>query len=241
MGLINPNHARNTMQTIGQAPPDVFTSLADKYRPRTFDDVLGQPKLVSTLRRLESTTGLGGRAYYIAGPSGAGKTTLAKLIAATIAEPWATWELTGREATAGELRSIVDRCYRGRPLGGKGFAVVINECHGLSRGSIESLLDATDSGAIPPWVEWTFTTTIEGEDRLFDDQIDAHPLLSRCLELPLARRGLAEVFAARALEIATVEGLAGDATLANVLRLVKDKRNNLRAVLSAIDAGFLLS
>jgi DNA polymerase-3 subunit gamma/tau len=229
------------MQTIGQAPPEVFTSLADKYRPRTFDDILGQPKLVSTLRRLESTTGLGGRAYYIAGPSGAGKTSVAKLIASCVAESWATWELTGREATAGELRSIVDRCYRGRPLGGKGFAIVVNECHGLSRGSIESLLDATDSGAIPPWVEWTFTTTIEGEDRLFDDQIDAHPLLSRCLELPLARRGLAEVFAARALEIATVEGLAGDATLANVLRLVKDKRNNLRAVLSAIDAGFLLS
>lgn len=56
-----------------------------------------------------------------------------------------------------------------------------------------------------------FTTTVEGQDSLFEDAIDAHPLLSRCIELPLARRGLAEAFAKRAHEIADAEGLNGAA------------------------------
>ena len=47
-----------------------------------------------------------------------------------------------------------------------------------------------------------FTTTSEGQESLFDDQIDAHPLLSRCIELPLAKRDLAQAFAERCQQIA---------------------------------------
>lgn len=213
--------------------------LAEKYRPTDWNDVVAQDKLVSNLRRIESTTGLAGRAYWIAGPSGAGKTTIAKIIASKVADEYAVWEFVGRELSAGMLRETIEKTYRGRPLGGRGFAIVVNEAHGLSRAAIEILLDAIDSGAIPRWVVWIFTTTNDGQDRLFDDQIDAHPLLSRCLELPLARRGLAEAFAERARTIAQAEGLDGK-PIADYIRLLKDKRNNLRAALSAIEAGAML-
>ena len=78
-----------------------------------------------------------------------------------------------------------------------------------------------------------------GESKLFEDEIDAGPLLSRCLVLRLTNQGLAEPFAAEARRIAQAEGLDGKPPAAYV-RLVRDCNNNLRAAIERIEAGAML-
>lgn len=84
-----------------------------------------------------------------------------------------------------------------------------------------------------------FTTTRDGQEQLFEDQIDAGPLLSRCIPIRLTNQGLAPLFAKRAREIAREVHM--DSRLDKAyLNLVQQCKNNLRAVLQAIEAGDML-
>ena len=66
--------------------------LTERYRPQTWADVAGQDKVVSRIRAL-AKRGLAGRAYWLSGQSGTGKTTIARLIAAEVASEWDTEEV----------------------------------------------------------------------------------------------------------------------------------------------------
>ena len=212
-------------------------SLYEKYRPAEWQDVVGQDKVVRQIRQLIDRGGLAGRAFWLSGSSGTGKTTIAKLIAADVADELSTVELDASALTVAQLRDVEDGLHI-RGWGEKaGRAVIVNEAHGLRKDVIRQLLVSLER--IPPHVVWVFTTTTEGQDALFVDYADASPLLSRCLRLELARRGIAEAFAERAQAIAQAENLDGK-PLKDYVRLVHDNRLNFRAVLQAIEAGAML-
>ena len=59
--------------------------LHEQYRPHKWSDVIGQTKAVRTIQAL-AKRGLGGRAFFITGSSGTGKTTIARLVSAEIAD-----------------------------------------------------------------------------------------------------------------------------------------------------------
>jgi len=211
-------------------------ALYEQYRPRAWADFLGQHRAVAKVDALRKR-GLAGRAFWISGPSGTGKTTLAKLIAREIAEDFYVEELDAGGCSASRLRDWEYSSHLGAP--GKGGRVyIVNEAHGLSRAAVRQLLVLLER--IPGHVCWIFTTTTDGMLLFEDAHEDASPLLSRCAEIRLTNQGLCKVFAERAKQIAQAERLDGQ-PMAKYLRLVQDSKNNMRAVLQRIEEGGMLA
>jgi DNA polymerase-3 subunit gamma/tau len=212
--------------------------LADKYRPASWEEVVGQEKIVTRLRTLAQRGGLAGRAYWLSGQSGTGKTTIARLIAAEVADSFLIEELDAAALTVSDLQSLECEMQMSGWGEKSGRAYLINEAHALRKPVIRQLLVLLER--IPRHVVIVFTTTCEGQDALFEDFDDASPLLSRCLRLDLSRRDLSRPFAERAKQIAMAEGIDG-LPIEKYVKLAQTCRNNLRAMLQAIDAGELIA
>lgn len=212
------------------------TTLFEKYRPTSFAEVLGQNKAIEKVR-LFLDRGWGGRAWWICGASGTGKTTIARIIARCGSDDFYITEYDSADAmSVSEIdRMEQDMSYLAPGKGGRAY--IINEAHGLRKPIIRRLLGLLER--IPRHVCIVFTTTKMGETSLFEDQIDAHPLLSRCAKIELTNQGLAKVFAEHCQTIAMKENLNGK-PIQSYIKLAQECKNNCRQMLMAIEAGEML-
>ena len=208
--------------------------LHEQYRPQCWADVFGQEQAVASVRRVLAR-GWGGRAWWITGPSGVGKTTLARLIAAEGADEFGTEEVDAQTLTPAKLADL-ERSMSYRSMSGKGGkAFIVNEAHGLRRDTIRLLLVALER--LPEHVCFIFTTTKDGQASLFEDSEDTAPLLSRCIEVELDNGSAArKAMALRAKAIAQKEGIDGlpDSLYVDVMDSVG---GNMRRLLQRIESG----
>jgi DNA polymerase III delta prime subunit len=215
-----------------------MSALFDRYRPKTWGEVIAQEKAVESLRRLVATGEALGQAVYIIGGRGTGKSTIAQLFARDVADDYNIEERDSDWLTPARMDEL-ERSLRYRPIGSKsGRAILVNESHRLRPEAIGRFLTWLER--LPPWVVIIFTIPPDKHKAFVDADDDNATFFSRCFPVELSQRGLAEAFAKRAQEIAVAENLNGK-PLESYVRLLKECRNNFRMALQKIQAGYMLA
>ena len=151
--------------------------LAERLRPKTLDEYIGQKHLVGEGAILRQMIESGNIASFILwGPPGVGKTTLARIIAHQLQRPFYT--LSAVTSGVKEVRDVIDKAKRNASINSGLFAptdsrspiLFIDEIHRFSKSQQDSLLGAVEEGTI----------TLVGATTENPSFEVITPLLSRC-------------------------------------------------------------
>ena len=120
--------------------------LADRLRPRTLDEVLGQDHLLGSEGPLGRMAARGRFASMILwGPPGSGKTTIARLLAEH--SEMAFEPLSAVFSGVADLRKVFERA-RGNRLAGRGTLLFIDEIHRFNRAQQDGFLPYVEDGTV---------------------------------------------------------------------------------------------
>ena len=206
--------------------------LAERMRPRTLDEYIGQRHLVgegAVLRKMIESGRI--TSFILWGPTGVGKTTLAQIIANRLETPFYT--LSAVTSGVKDVRDVIEKASKGRFFNENSPILFIDEIHRFSKSQQDSLLGAVERGVVTLIGATTENPSFEV----------IRPLLSRCqlyvlksLEkddlLQLLNRAITEDVFLKERKITLKETGAilrysgGDARkLLNILELVVDSAN----------------
>ena len=213
--------------------------LAERLRPRTLDEYIGQEHLVgegAVLRKMIDA----GRipSFILWGPPGVGKTTLAQIIANKLETPFYT--LSAVTSGVKDVRDVIEKAQKGRFFNEASPILFIDEIHRFSKSQQDSLLGAVEKGIVTLIGATTENPSFEV----------IRPLLSRCqlyvlksLEkddlLKLLDRAIHEdtILKERSIKLAETGAMlrysGGDARkLLNILELVVESEASNEVVIS---------
>jgi putative ATPase len=143
--------------------------LAERMRPRTLDEYVGQKHLVgqgAALRRMMDAGHV--PSLILWGPPGVGKTTLAHIVARTLDRQLFT--LSAVTSGVKDVRDVIDRASKGRFFSAPPPLLFIDEIHRFSKSQQDSLLGAVERGVVTLLGATTENPSFEV----------IRPLLSRC-------------------------------------------------------------
>ena len=147
----------------------MIAPLAERLRPTTLDDYIGQEHLVgqkAILRQMIDNNNVS--SFILWGPPGVGKTTLANIIAKQLDRPFFT--LSAISSGVKDVREVIDKAKRIRMFDEPNPILFIDEIHRFSKSQQDSLLGAVENG--------TFTLIGATTENPSFEVIS--PLLSRC-------------------------------------------------------------
>lgn len=143
--------------------------LAERMRPRTLDDYVGQEHLVGKNGLMRKMIESGKVSSFILwGPPGVGKTTLAEIVASAMKVPFYT--LSAVTSGVKDVRDVIERAKKGSFFNNASPILFIDEIHRFSKSQQDSLLGAVERGVVTLIGATTENPSFEV----------IRPLLSRC-------------------------------------------------------------